>query len=123
MNAIQRFNPDTSFTGVSDTLLVRAGVVPEQMLKENKIVDTWEGRVTVRPVNFGGTSNTLEITFPKVPRCDCEQWTALLAAEALRVVVNGTIVAQQGSDIAPLSNRAFSSCQAEENEISILRMG
>ena len=111
----------TVFTGLSNTVILNAKKVPEQMIDTANpttgIFNTFGGVVTVVPVTLGGgaANNGYQITSPGVPQSECSKLVSGLGNNFQQVTVNGAIVKTFGTNTGVDIVAAAGQCAAGGN--------
>lgn len=126
LGAVRKVYPGPSYNGVSATDLVNRGVAPQSMVNGSNLVNTYGGKVTLAPVSVAsGTDNAVVITFPHVPRAECNLIIAQTHSLFGRVVVGSTSVKDEfaATPSAFNSARMETACDNERNSIAFTMAG
>jgi type II secretory pathway pseudopilin PulG len=126
LGAVRKVYPGPSYNGVSATSLVNRGVAPSTMVSGTTLVNTYGGTVTLAAASVAsGTDNAVTITFPQVPRAECNVIIAQTHSLFGRVVVGTTSVKDQFAATPSAFNSATmeTACNNERNSIAFTAAG
>lgn len=107
------FSQDASYAGLSDEVLIKAGVLNKAMISGTKLVNQWKSNFTVEPTGTG--NNTFTITTEKIPDSQCTNIVNAYRKQVVNLTVNGTSIVENSADkgIAVLT----SACANAENTV------
>jgi hypothetical protein len=82
------YQGQSGYTGISNTVLLAAGVFPSSMVSGTTITDTFGGAVTVAP---DASPSFFDLTYNNVPQAACVRLASGIQGQSIQSVsVNGT---------------------------------
>lgn len=126
LGAVRKTYPGPNYNGVSASSLVTRGVAPTTMVSGSSLVNTYGGTVTVAAASVAsGTDNAVAITFPQIPRAECNVIVNQTHALFGRVVVGTTTVKDQyaATPVAFSGSGTETACNNERNSVVFTTAG
>jgi len=90
------YSTQGNFNGVNSGSLIKLGVVPSNMVRNDTIISTFDTLVTVAPTNLIGTNDGVEFSYT-IPREACTKFVQKSAVASARVTVGSTVVLNRTS--------------------------
>lgn len=101
MNVQQMFTSSLDYTGLSNDLVIKAGLAPKKLVRNNNLQNAWGGSVTI---SEGDDSSTFTLTLSNVPQADCSKLATYQIESWLSVEVNSTAIASDSAVAAAAEN-------------------
>ncbi len=96
----QLYTARADYSGLDTDLAVKAGVVPEKMIKSNGVRNDWNGIVTVAT---GTDPNTFVITTNSIPQDAATKLAVYQSGSWVSVQVNGVDIDQTGDMVGDVA--------------------
>ena len=87
MNTQQMFTSSLDYTGLSNDLAIKAGLVPQKLVKGGSLINGWGGAVTLAT---GDDTGTFTITVAQIPQDACTKLATFQLESWLSVEVNSS---------------------------------
>ena len=113
MNVQQMYTSSLDYTGLTNDLAIKSGLVPQKLVKGGAIVNGWGGAVTVAT---GDDTGTFTITVASIPQDACTKLATFQMESWLTVEVNNTAIARDSAIAAAADN-----CQASNTIVYTAR--
>lgn len=104
MQTQQLFSSSSDYTGLSNDVAIKAGLVPQNFLKGNALFNPWGGTITLAPES---TNAAFTITFVSIPQEECTRLATYQPEAWLSVSVNGNEA--NGADVATIAESCTTS--------------
>lgn len=113
MQTQQMFTSSLDYTGLSNDLAIKAGLVPKKLVKGGGIVNGWGGAVTLAE---GDDTGTFTITVSGIPQDACTKLATFQIESWLSVEVNNTAISADTAVVEAADN-----CQASNTIVYTAR--
>lgn len=113
MSVQQMFASSLDYTGLTNDLAIKAGLVPKKLIKGGGILNSWGGAIAIAT---GDDTGTFTITLDSVPQDACTKLATYQLESWLQVEVNNTAI---GLDTAVAA--AAENCEASNSIIYTAR--
>lgn len=104
MNTQQMYTSSLDYTGLTNELAIKSGLVPQKLVKGGTLVNGWGGAVTI---TTGDDTGTFTITVAQVPQEACTKLATFQLESWLTVEVNSTGISKDAAVAEAADN-----CQA-----------
>lgn len=94
MQTQQLFSGATDFSGLDNAIAIKAGIIPQGLIKGDTIKNRWSGDVTLG-ANADNASFTIALT--QIPQSECTQFALFQKDAWLGIEVNGTAIDKDGN--------------------------
>lgn len=101
MQAQQLFSGATDYSGLDNATAIKAGIIPQSLLKGDDLKNRWSGDVTIA-ANADNASFTIALT--QIPQSECTQFALFQKDAWLSIDVNGTVIDKDGSVADAINN-------------------
>lgn len=120
--------PNPNYTGITEALVVQAGNVPSNMINAagTGISNAWGGAVTIASADVnGGTANGFTITYPSVPRQECNNIVTSVGDAFQVISVGGTAVKDDfaATPVALTTAATVTNCDNTSNTVVLTTAG
>ncbi len=101
LNVKQLYSSASDYSGLSNAVAQKAGIVPQAINKSNGIKNDWNGDITLSP---GTDPNTFEIEYKLISKDACTRFASYQAGSWVSVTVNGTVIPQDSGMVSSIAN-------------------
>lgn len=126
LGAARKVYPGPNYNGASAASLINRGVAPSTMVNGLTLVNSYGGSVVVAAASVAsGTDNAIALTWPLVPRAECNVVIAQTHSLFGRIVVGTTTVKDQyAATPVPFNNSLTeTACNNERNSMVLTVSG
>ena len=89
------FSQDSSYNGLTDEVLIKAGVLNKSMISGTSLVNQWKNEFTV---STGTDNKTFKITTKGIPDSQCTNIANAYRKQVVGLTVNGTAIVENSAD-------------------------
>lgn len=101
MQVQQLFSGATDYSGLDNATAIKAGIIPQSLLKGDDLKNRWSGDVTLA-ANADNASFTVALT--QIPQSECTQFAMFQADAWLSIDVNGNVIDTEGNVTDAINN-------------------
>jgi type IV pilus assembly protein PilA len=118
---IKKIATGPNYTGITQDLLRTSGNAPANMVSGTTLVNTFGGTVTIAAANVGtgGSNNGYAITYPLVPRAECNAVVSGLR-DTFKIIRVGSTVVKDSVAATPVVYSIATTTAACDNENNTL---
>jgi prepilin-type N-terminal cleavage/methylation domain-containing protein len=121
--AVKTLYQNGTYTSIDAQTIAKTGKVPANMVDgSGNLKGKWGGTLTLAPTSVGsGTDNAFQVTYPNIPRRECNDMAATLAP-IFDIVKVGTTTVKDRTAATPITFDAGTAATACDNDSNTFEM-